>query len=218
MIKQPQKLRDKLVLFGWIVLAISITGFLKGSSMLMAFLSILYFIDEAPQIKFLNQFKNAYTYVFFLPFLLAITGMINTENQVAGWHYVEVSLSFIIFPFLASDFSRIKIKSKWQTLFLAFIAGVLFSFLLCLVRAFIRLPEMQSPYIFFYSEFSGFIMAPNHLSNYVLFAIVPVVIELVQRKQESLPIKSIGLLILMLSLLIIFLILLSSKATLLRLG
>jgi O-antigen ligase len=218
MIKQPQKLRDKLVLFGWIVLAISITGFLKGSSMLMAFLSILYFIDEAPQIKFLNQFKNAYTYVFFLPFLLAITGMINTENQVAGWHYVEVSLSFIIFPFLASDFSRIKIKSKWQTLFLAFIAGVLFSFLLCLVRAFIRLPEMQSPYIFFYSEFSGFIMAPNHLSNYVLFAIVLVSIELVQRKQESLPIKSIGLLILMLSLLIIFLILLSSKATLLILG
>ncbi|MEA1874630.1 MAG: O-antigen ligase family protein [Bacteroidota bacterium] len=218
MIKQPQNLRDKLILFGWIILAMSITGFLQGSSMLMGFLSILYFIDEAPLKKFLNQFKNAYTYVFFLPFLLAIAGMINTENQLVGWHYVEVSLSFVMFPFLANDFGRIKIPSKWKKLYLAFVSGVLLTFLICLIRGLIRFPEMQSPYIFFYTQFSGFIMAPNHLSNYVLFAIIPIVIELVQRKRESLPIKSVALLILMLILLIIFLILLSSKGALLILG
>lgn len=218
MIKQPQKLRDKLILFGWIILAFSITGFLQGSSMIMGFLSICYFIDEAPLKKFLNQFKNAYTYVFFLPFLLAIAGMINTENQLVGWHYVEVSLSFVMFPFLASDFGRIKTSSKWQNLYLAFVAGVLLTFLICLIRALIRFPVLQSQSVFFYSQFSGFIMAPNHLSNYVLFAIVPVAIELVQQKQKSLSIKSPILLIIILITLIIFLILLSSKATLLVLG
>ncbi len=218
MIKQPQMLRDKLVLSVWIVLMFSITFFLRGSSMLMALLSILFFIDKAPLKKFLNQFKNAYTYVFFLPFLLAITGMINTENQAVGWHYVEVSLSFVIFPFLATDFSRLKIETKWKKGFLAFVTGIIFSFLLCLIRALIRLPEMQSPYIFFYTQFSGFIMAPNHLSNYVLFAIILVIIALVDRKQYYLPIKSFSLLLLMLVVLLVFLILLSSKASLLILG
>jgi len=216
--KQPQKRREKLLLFGWIVLSMSITGFLQGSSMIMAFLSIMFFIDKNPIRKFINQFKNPYTYVFFLPFLLAITGMINTENTTVGWHYVEVSLSFIIFPFLSTDFSRINIKSKWQTLFLAFVGGVLFTFLLCLIRALIRFPEMQSPYIFFYSNLSGFIMAPNHLSNYVLLAIVLVAIEMLQRKQEILRIKSLPLLIFILIILSLFLILLSSKASLFILG
>jgi O-antigen ligase len=153
--------------------------------------------------------------VFFLPFLLAITGMINTENHAVGWHYVEVSLSFLLFPFLASDFKKIQFQQKWNFVFSAFISGLLICFLFCLVRAIFRYHEIEQSYVFFYMQFSGIIMAPNHLSNYVVFGFIITALELTKQKQTYLPIKSIFVLIGILTVLLAFLIILSSKASLL---
>lgn len=211
-------IRNKIVLSGWFIFALSIASFLQGTSMIMALLIVLYFIDKKPHIKFLHQFKNAYTYIFMLPFMLAIAGMINTENMQEGWHFVEVSLAFAIFPFLASDFKQIKNKSKWKNLFLAFVLGLIITFLICLVRALIRYPEVEATYIFFYIHFTDFIMAPNHLSNYVVFGVVLVAMELVNHKQTYLPIKSFFILLILLVVLIVFLVMLASKASLLFLA
>jgi O-antigen ligase len=204
-----------LMLTLWSLLAFSLSTYLPLSSLFIAGLIILYFAEPNFHKKFIAQFKNAYSYIFFLPFLLSIIGMIHTINTETGWHRVEVSLSLFIFPFLASDFKKNNIPSKWQLIFSSFTVGIIISFLMCIIRAIFRLPEESSISIFFYSQLSGWLIAPNYLSNFVIFSIIISTLELTFRKQTYLPIKSVALLITILLAEISFLVLLSSKASLL---
>jgi O-antigen ligase len=209
--------RNQLEIAMWMLLALGITPSLSLTSYPIGILLLLFFIDEKPISKLKQLFSNAWSYVFFLPFILSIIGMINTENTTVGWQYIQVSLSFIIFPFIAFSFSKNPIKKKWSRLFTSFTMGILISFVFCIVRAIVKYPEFHSTNVFFYKKLSELLMSPNHLANYVIFGIIITALELTDRKQKYLNIKSVYLLIIIIVTQIVFLILLASKANFLLL-
>ncbi len=210
-----KNIREKLIVLGWTALAMFLTCYIKGTSIAVVLLALLYFVDKGILSKLKCQFKNIYTYIFMLPFFFSLLGMLNTSNSKDGWHFVEVSLSLFVFPLISLDFKRLKDTHKWKKLYSGFVLGILITFAMSLAQSVEQYQITHSFNAFFYNRLSVWVMGANHMSNYVIFAVVIAAIELIRNKQEYLPVKSRLLKGVVLLTLVIYTVLLSSKATLL---
>ncbi len=112
--------------------------------------------------------KNKW-FLLFVGFFVfhAISGLLS-HNKPEGLIAIEVKLSFLAFPYFLFLF-------KWDGVIIkrilgAFVSGVLFAFLACVIRAVYIYFTKGSNY-FFYNDFSYFIHA-GYFSMYLLTAIV----------------------------------------------
>ncbi len=210
-----KSIRAKLIVLGWTILAMFLTSYVKGTSVAIVFLGLLYFVDKDILSKLTYQFKNVYTYVFMLPFFLSLLGMLNTSNYKEGWHFVEVNLSLFIFPLITLDFKRLEDSHKWKMLYSGFVLGILIVFVMSIFQSIEQYQENNSISVFFYNHLSVWVMGANHMANYVIFGVIISAIELIRNKQEYLPIKSRFLTAGILLTFVIYTVLLSSKASLL---
>ncbi|MCW3084112.1 MAG: hypothetical protein JWP12_1478 [Bacteroidetes bacterium] len=109
-------------------------------------------------------FKNKFALLFLAFYVLHLVGLLYTQNMEAGLFDIQVKLSLLIFPLILG--SRPVDKTDRDTIFLALIAGGIFSALMMLTRA-IFTYFTTGEENFYYEAFSSFLIHPSYISMYL---------------------------------------------------
>jgi O-antigen ligase len=147
-------------------------------------------------------------------YLIYLIGLLYTTNfngLEGGLFDVQVKLSIVVFPLIFSTLPPGTLKKISRTSLSRFyLAGCLTAMMICFVLALIKHLNTGSKHEFYYTFISIF-LHPSYFSMYLNLAIVITLYYIFLDKSKSLKINS-ALLILFLLALVIFNILLSSKA------
>lgn len=207
---------DKLELFFLCFTVFIIPLHIKLTSVSIAFLILIALLKKENYKEFIKLYKSPKFLILIFPYIMFLLGLINTENMKEGLMQVEIVSSLILFPIIFTAYKSNSIKNIPTFIYLFLIIGVLVAYLVCLGVAIPKFIISNNFDVFFYSDFSEVIKGPHHLSYYVIFAIVILVVNLIgklsldTKLNNCLPIKLIVLFVLCL-----FLFQLSSKATIL---
>ncbi len=186
--------------------------YIKATSITLLVLFVLPFVFRSYRGTFVQHLKSPGTYLFLMPLLVALTGLINADQPATAFSNLEVYSSLFFFPFIFRTFNENPLKNKQQYIHSFFIFGILAAFFLCLGMAFINYFESFRKDYFFYSRLSSSIMSPNHLSNYVLWAIMLILTDLAGLSNNLVLYSAKVYKVVVLLLLMCFLFLLASKA------
>ncbi|MFY9311415.1 MAG: O-antigen ligase family protein [Bacteroidia bacterium] len=164
---------------------------------------------------------NPVSFAMITVYLLYLLGMLYTENLKIGVETIETKFSFLILPFVFASYPDVT-REKLNTYLKLFIYGCSVNALMCLGRAIYRFAKpvyvdlYGVPYdlgldYFYYNELSDF-FHPSYIAMYCIFALFGIV-YLQNRKEISIGINKTGIVWLAITtLLILYTLLLSSKA------
>lgn len=183
---------------------------LTSIGLLLAF--IIAFANKDSRIAILSLLKDFRFYLFISPVIFAIAGLALTKDIFMGLNIIEVLSSIVLFPFIFKSFSTNKYNRKYQWINTWFILGLLTSFAICISTSSISFFETGKSHHFFYTYLSDLIMLPNQLSIYVLWGIVLLLLDIIEKERQFTFFAKPLVKILTISILLIFLFLLSSKA------
>ncbi|GEM_PF-943853 len=186
--------------------------YIKLTSFTLILLFFSSFILKDNRKAYLSLLKNPLYYLFISPILVAIAGLINADSFSQGWGLVTVLSSLVLFPFVFISFGQNPLQNKYQYINSFFILGITTAFLLCLGLAYLNFAHYHNKDYFFYARLSSYIMSPNHLSFYVLWAILLIVTDLTGLVSNLILYNSKISKVLALLILMCFLFLLASKA------
>jgi O-antigen ligase len=149
-------------------------------------------------------------------YLLYLIGMLYTDNLKVGYQTIETKLSFLIFPLTFSTYAQTS-KNNINNYLKLFIYGAIVNAIVCFCWAsycFLKpvyitlygIPYNFGANYFYYAQLSIF-MHPSYIAMYSVFALIALV-HLMEINELKLNWKSV----IAISLLILFVLLLSSKA------
>ncbi len=212
-----KKALDQIELFLMCTTVFMIPIHIKITSLSIALLVVIAFLKVENYRAFVKLLSDLRFYLFISPLLMAVLGVINTSDLLEARKQIEIVVSLLLFPFIFVSFNKNMISYKIELMLSFFVLGVLFSYVICWAVAlpsFICTGDMNE---LFYSSFGGIIKGPHHLSYSVLFAIILLSFSLagelklfVHKSRSISLLKTISL-----TILVVFLLQLSSKITIL---
>ncbi len=176
-------------------------------------LSVLFFVRKRNYSALKNSTKNTAFWAMLFPFALYLLGLTYSEDISTALKNTETALSLLAFPFIATAFGQNKIENKVKIIKTVFITGVFVVMTFSIIRAGFTYIDTQKSDDFFYSSL---INSPHHHSYYVLFSLMIIVewiSKLKWKENKSKVICGIFSAICM----IVFIVMLSSKITILLL-
>ncbi|GBL35304.1 hypothetical protein EMGBS15_08990 [Filimonas sp.] len=145
-------------------------------------------------------------------FFFHILGLLWSHHPAAGWHSIEVKLTFLLLPFLFSTENYLD-DVKTTLLFLIFSFSCCLSFVYAFYYSFWHHHQEGWGEIISRMNISEGIMHPGYYSNYFAYAFVWCVLEIISGKSRN---KKMNILLLLLiSFLLTALLLLASKTAIL---
>lgn len=186
--------------------------YIKLTSITLGILFLMSFVYRKPRNAVLKKFKCVGFWLYLLPIVVAIAGLAFSGNYRNGFDTITVLSSMFFFMLIFAAFDSNTITNRYQYIHSFFVMGIVAAFFLCLGLAYLNYSYTPRQDYFFYSRLSSAIMSPNHLSNYVLWAIVLLLTDLSGMANNFVLYNSAFYKVVILVLLIIFLFLLASKA------
>ena len=135
----------------------------KFTPLFIALICINWLVEADFKNKFKNLLENKIAFLFVCFYLLHLLGLCYSSNIDSGFFTLQVKISLLIFPIIFGS-KKNKINDIKNTVY-AFLAGVLFSSLIYLIRA-VYLFIAYGANRFFYEEFSIY-MHPSYFSMYL---------------------------------------------------
>lgn len=160
----------------------------------------------------LESFKKIAFWILLLPFFWYLIGLTYTENMPVAYKQIETALSILVFPFIGVSYSGNKCSKKIKFAYFAFLLGILVRFVMCLIHASQRYAVTQDAYSWFYDRLAN---SPHHLSYFVLWGIVLITVDVIRNNLKQGSGKMIVPKLVLLLLFSAFVVMLSSKITIL---
>lgn len=195
----------------FLIVAFLIPVHVRTTPILIGILLVFFLIKRQNYSYLKSAVKTIHFWVLIIPFALYLMGLTYSQDIDEALRNTETALSLVIFPFLAVSLEQNRIKHKITLIECSFIAGVFTIMLYSLAVALINYIDNHDPQVFFYS---GLISSPHHHSYYVLFAFIIIIhktLKLSWQKSKKQVIIALLLALITLG----FLVVLSSKITLL---
>ena len=194
------------------LLAFGIPVFPKALPFIIISIVLTWLLEGNFEQKVSNIFaetKRAKALMFMVIYILYILGMVYSNNFAYGYFDLEVKMSLIIFPVLMATFPKPLLeKEVAQRVLWAFVYGMIVSMLFCYGQAIYNYVISGNPLTFYYARLSPLIH-PSYLAMYAGFAFTIVLSFILEGV-----IKGVRrfLAYFLLSILVIFIVMLSSKA------
>lgn len=117
-------------------------------------------------IKYIQQSWDLILYL-----LVILVGLIYSENTLLGWKVVESNLSFLVIPIILSRIEHFSQK-QIDSLFIAFISGLLLTCLICLINAGFVYAITRNIQVFFFYNLTDIVgFQPTYFAYYLIFSI-----------------------------------------------
>ncbi|MDD3858770.1 MAG: O-antigen ligase family protein [Bacteroidales bacterium] len=211
-----KQILDKIELFLLCFTVFAIPVHIKVTSIAIALLLLVAFLKKENYKEFAKLYKNPAFIILVIPYLLYFLGLFNTRHMTDAVIQLEIITSLLVFPIIFTAYKSNSLKYRAELIQSFFILGVIMSYFICMSVAIPTFINTKNINVFLYQDFSGVIKGPHHLSYNVIFAIVILISNLINKTPLLyLEKKLTGLKFILLIVLTIFLFQLTSKATIL---
>lgn len=159
-----QKIFSILFLLG--VFSIPVFSSFSSRILVIVLLGSFFVKSEGIALRWRSQLLDSLFYL-----IVIIAGLIYSMNLTAGLRMIETSFSLLAIPFifLKADHTN---EAKLNNIFYAFIGGVLFACLICIINAFFVYSKTGLSEAFFSYQFTDIINShPTYLAYYLIFSI-----------------------------------------------
>lgn len=161
-----------------------LTMFPRLEVYLLAFLFVLWLMEKNYRTKLSFLKQNKHYLILPLLYLVYLLGMLYTENMKAGTSLMETRFSLLLLPVILPTFFALKIKKHHDSYLKSYLAGVILSMLVCIVRAIVLFSHemycrkygielLDYPYTnYFFSGHLSYFMHYGYYAMYVNVAII----------------------------------------------
>lgn len=163
--------------------AFSFAWNLQISTVLIVLLFGVWLSDKNSSIKskLISPFKDKRVLVLISTYVLAIIGLLNTENLDHGVFILGVSASLLIHPLIFNSLeNRTFHRKKIHFIFVSFVAGILTSSLYCVLISYFKYSAGEVGFeVFEYIELMNVPLSPGSFGNYLNFSMLLVLLYLI---------------------------------------
>lgn len=133
------------------LMAFSMPFSIKANTWLILLCALHYVCDRALLQKARFVIKDTYVQLLFLFFLAHIISYFLSTNKAEGFAILERRASLVILPFLLYGHHKTEIKK----IALWFVSGVIASFFVCIIHAFVQYSSDKDVGVFFYHQLAS---------------------------------------------------------------
>ncbi|OFY18241.1 MAG: hypothetical protein A2W98_08055 [Bacteroidetes bacterium GWF2_33_38] len=132
---------------------------------------ILFFLQKENLHQIRNVFKNEGLILSIIFFFIHLIWLISTQNMKSGLFDIQVKLSLLVFPFLATTVSFNKNQLNRNFVFLFFIFGNFIAQLVSIANVLYEKYILGNEVSFFYNDISLF-LHPSYSALYIIISII----------------------------------------------
>jgi O-antigen ligase len=186
--------------------------YIKATSISLVLLLIFAFFTKENRKQIVLLLKDYRYYIFISPIIVALIGLLVGEYSPSRLQIITVLSSLIFFPIIIKTFSINNFRRRHLWVNTWFIIGLLTAFIICISTSLSDYFHTGKISELYYTRLTHLIMLPNQLSIYVLWGILLLLYDLINRKKQLVFFNNTIAKIVIVLLLMTFLFLMASKA------
>ena len=174
---------DRSTVWLWLVLATAaVFPWHERLSAVGIVLLVLHWLWDRDLVYKITRFRpNPVALLSWAFFFWHLLGLTWSGHRAEGWQSVEVKLSLLLLPLLFSTENHLH-GDRRLWLERVFIYSCLLSFLFCMAHSFLTHPGAPLSVVFFRMNISAALMHPGYYSNYLLFALILLALQMMRAR------------------------------------